>query len=62
MNKPVANFVPTDKITALMQKGRKQGYLTIEEIIDVFPTKSIYEEHLDDIVQLIEDMKIEVIR
>lgn len=60
MKRPVAEFIPKDKIQALIEKGRKRSYLTIEEVLDVLPKDITDPEYVGDIVQMIEDVGVEV--
>ena len=44
----------------LIAKGKEQGYLTRSEILELIPDDIIDPEKIEDILQMIRDMKIEI--
>jgi RNA polymerase primary sigma factor len=49
------------EIKELIEKGRKQGFLTIGEINDLLPTNLYDADQIDGIIKLITDLKIKVV-
>ncbi len=49
------------EIKDLIEKGRKQGFLTIGEINDLLPTNLYDADQIDGIIKLITDLKIKVV-
>lgn len=49
------------KISALIKKGEEIGYVTYEEIEDVFTDKSAWSPHLEDLLAQLEEHNIDVI-
>ncbi len=49
------------EIKDLIEKGRKQGFLTIGEINDLLPTNLYDSDQIDGIIKLITDLKIKVV-
>jgi RNA polymerase primary sigma factor len=49
------------EIKELITKGKKQGYLTYEEVNDALPDDLMSTEHLDDVVGMFGEMDIEII-
>ena len=49
------------EIKDLIEKGRKQGFLTIGEINDLLPTNLYDADQIDGIIKLINDLKIKVV-
>jgi len=47
-------------IDALMSKGRKQGYLTHDDIIDIFTEDLLDTDQFDEVIQILEDAGIDV--
>ncbi|MEE8463578.1 MAG: RNA polymerase sigma factor region1.1 domain-containing protein, partial [Gammaproteobacteria bacterium] len=51
---------PTDdrqsKLKALIARGKEQGYLTYGEVNDHLPNDIVDPEHIEDIVNMINDM------
>jgi len=48
-------------ITDLITKGRKQGFLTYEEVNDALPDDLVSSERLDEVIGMFGDMDIEII-
>ncbi len=49
------------EIKELITKGKKQGYLTYDEVNDALPDDLMSTEHLDDVVGMFGEMDIEII-
>jgi len=49
------------EIKELITKGKKQGYLTYEEVNDALPDDLVSSDQLDDVVGMFGDMDIEII-
>ncbi len=50
-----------EKIEALVTKGKKQGYLTYEQISEVLPQEMMSPEQLDETLMWFDDLDIEVV-
>ena len=50
-----------EKIDELVTKGRKQGYLTYDQISEVLPEEMMSPEQLDDTLMWFDDLDIEVV-
>ncbi|MBN2719498.1 MAG: RNA polymerase sigma factor RpoD [Proteobacteria bacterium] len=48
-------------ITELITKGRKQGFLTYEEVNDALPDDLVSSERLDEVIGMFGDMDIEIV-
>ena len=55
------NTTGQKEIKELITKGKKQGYLTYEEVNDALPDELMSSEHLDDVVGMFGEMDIEII-
>ncbi|MGD8352616.1 MAG: RNA polymerase sigma factor RpoD [Pseudomonadota bacterium] len=55
------NTTGQKEIKELITKGKKQGYLTYEEVNDALPDDLMSSEQLDDVVGMFGDMDIEII-
>lgn len=55
------NTTAQKEIKELITKGKKQGYLTYEEVNDVLPDDLTSSDQLDDVVGMFGDMDIEII-
>jgi RNA polymerase primary sigma factor len=55
------NTTGQKEIKELITKGKKQGYLTYEEVNDVLPDELMSSDHLDDVVGMFGEMDIEII-
>ena len=49
-----------EQIQSLINKGKEQGYLTLEEINDMLPEDVVSPEQIDDIIHMLGDLGIEV--
>ncbi len=58
-----SNFSKTKQkeIKALIEKGKKQGYLIISEINDILPQNLNEGDQIDEIKKLISNLKIKVV-
>jgi len=55
------NTTGQKEIKELIVKGKKQGYLTYEEVNDALPDELMSSDQLDDVVGMFSDMDIEII-
>ncbi len=55
------NTTGQKEIKELIVKGKKQGYLTYEEVNDALPNELMSSDQLDDVVGMFSDMDIEII-
>ncbi len=55
------NTTGQKEIKELITKGKKQGYLTYEEVNDALPDELLSADYLDDVVSMFGDMDIEII-
>ncbi len=55
------NTTSQKEIKELITKGKKQGYLTYEEVNDALPDDLMSSDQLDDVVGMFGDMDIEII-
>ena len=55
------NSTSQKEIKELITKGKKQGYLTYEEVNDALPDDLMSSDQLDDVVGMFGDMDIEII-
>jgi len=55
------NTTGQKEIKELITKGKKQGYLTYEEVNDALPDELMVSDQLDDVVGMFGDMDIEII-
>ena len=46
------------KIEELIEKGRKQTYLTVSDISDLLPNNQFDQDQIDQITKIITDLKI----
>tara|TARA_B100001094_G_scaffold333376_1_gene411227 strand:+ start:8138 stop:9955 length:1818 start_codon:yes stop_codon:yes gene_type:complete len=53
-------YNPQSQLKILLAKGREQGYLTYAEINDHLPPDMVDSDHIEDIIQMINDMGIQV--
>ena len=49
------------KIEELIEKGRKQGYLTVSDINDLLPNNQFEQDQIDQVTKIITDLKIKVV-
>ena len=49
------------KIEELIEKGRKQGYLTVSDISDLLPNNQFEQDQIDQVTKIITDLKIKVV-
>ena len=49
------------KIEELIEKGRKQTYLTVSDISDLLPNNQFDQDQIDQITKIITDLKIKVV-
>ena len=49
------------KIEELIEKGRKQAYLTVSDISDLLPNNQFDQDQIDQITKIITDLKIKVV-
>ena len=49
------------KIEELIEKGRKQSYLTVSDISDLIPNSQFDQDQIDQITKIITDLKIKVV-
>ena len=54
-------YNPQSQLKILLAKGREQGYLTYAEINDHLPPDMVDSDHIEDIIQMINDMGIQVV-
>ncbi len=62
MDRPISRFLSSGGIKALIEKGKKCGYLTVEEILEVLPNELSDADHFEDIIIMIEELGIQVVR
>ena len=53
---------PANDIAQLIQLGREQGYLTHSDITDTLPDGSTDEDNFEEIIQVLGDMGIKVLK
>jgi len=49
------------KIEELIEKGRKQGFLTVSDINDLLPNNQFEQDQIDQVTKIITDLKIKVV-
>lgn len=49
-----------EEIKLLVNKGRKQGYLTLREVNEFLPPETVSAEQIDDIHTMLNEMGIDV--
>ncbi len=49
------------KIEELIEKGRKQGFLTVSDISDLLPNNQFEQDQIDQVTKIITDLKIKVV-
>ncbi len=59
--KKSAKKADTEKIDRLVSKGKKQGYLTIEQINDALPEEMMSPDQIDETLMWFDDLDIEVV-
>ncbi len=61
--KPTTDLAITDqdKMQALIEKGKKQGFLTYEEINNIIPDGKVTAEQIDNTLIMFDEMKIKIL-
>lgn len=49
-----------DDIGELVQRGKTQGYLDYHDLLAHLPTDIVEQEHIDDIIRMLNDMGIKI--
>ncbi len=60
-NKTTNNRLMDDSLKALIEKGKKRGYLTYEELNEDLPDDNLSHEKLDNLLMTLEDLSVELI-
>ncbi len=60
-NKTTNSRLMDDSLKALIEKGKKRGYLTYEELNEDLPDDNLSPEKLDNLLMTLEDLNVELI-